>query len=523
MIGYQFLLEIDAQTQEGVDITLRYCCAPGYTGGGYTWEPYIVDPGLTRFTLFSGNRMSGVSESSYGNVVLGNFKSQDETSGPLDRLKTYRFYSRGCRMYVGLPTAPFSDTPINGLYGGFRRIYTAVLDTPSVNWDTVDFGLRSRQTELDVPFDTGVFLGNNVLPDGLEGNIDLKDKIKSALLGRAFNFPLAICNSVKLIYAASPMTGLSVNEINSDFHIFDNGIELYCSAVVANIETAVSPPSGQFLAASDGYIRCTPPIVGPLTCSAASRGNALTAKPSNLIAAVLTDSGYADMIDSASFAAFAAIDGYERGIYLTNKPNVSTIIDSLMAPLGYWYFSPTGKMVLGAVTDPANLNPIFAFGPNINIKSVVRRPAMDTEGGAPASRATVRYGRNYTVQAQPAGDVSAERKAWLADEWRLHSVDADPATIQPISKEMIFDSACTHNNDFHAPELAALFCVERELVDIELELLAPEVFLDVAALVQGDCVTLDLNGRFGYSGKHMIVAAGVINWKAETATITLWG
>jgi hypothetical protein len=135
----------------------------------------------------------------------------------------------------------------------------------------------------------------------------------------------------------------------------------------------------------------------------------------------------------------------------------------------------------------------------------------------------MKYERNYTIQTQPAGAVSAERRGWLTTDYRLHSTDALPANIQPFSEELLFPSAVSHDNDFHAPLLAQLYCVPRELVDIQVSKLQPDDFLTVAALQTGQCVALDMHGRFGYNGKPMIIAGTIIDYANETATITVWG
>jgi hypothetical protein len=511
MIGYQFLIEADLLTPAGVPETVRFCCQPGFSGGGHTWYPVIIDPGLWQAALFSGGKTSGPSTYSYGQVVLDNFLEHTASAGVLDWLKGYQFYGRPVRMYYG---------PEDAVYpGGFRQAYTAAIQNTPVDWEKITFSLKGRQAELDVPLDGGTFLGNNTPPAGLEGGVELQGKDKPVLIGRAFNFSLTQVNSSKLIYAVSPLTGLSVTELNADLHIYDNGVELYFQGKTTDLE-GTTPSPASFLASESGYVSLGSTPVGPLTCSGACLGYALTAKPANLITYLLTLAGKADMIDAASFAAHAAIDGYERGIFINGKTNLSQIIDQLLAPCGYWTFSPAGKMILGLLKDPATMMPVYAFASTTNIQTFIIRKALDTKGGAPASKVTVRYGRNYTVQKQPAAGVTSDRKAWLAEEYLLHSAAASPENVQASSEEKIVDTACTSANSLHTGELQTFYCVERELIDIDV---ITTEFLPVSEIPIGSCVTLDLQGRFDYSGRKMLLVSQQPQYAAESIRVTLWG
>lgn len=512
MNGYQFLLEVDALYQNTVVTTLRFCCQPGYTGGGYTWLPRIINPGLLKISLFSGGKTTGASSYSFGEIVLGNFKQFSDSVGPIDFIKDYNFYGRTVKMYYGPMNASFPS--------GFTQGFTAVVAGQSHNWETISLSLRGQQAELDVPVSTVKFAGTNALPNGREGTIDLRGKDKPVLLGRSFNFEPSQCNSAKLIYAVSPLTGISVDEFGSEFHVYDEGVELYYSGKVADIE-AVQPPPGQYSASLDGYIRLGSTPAGQVTCSGCSKGDSLTSHPANLVTKVLTLLGKSSLINTASFTAYATKDKAERGLVATGK-NASTVIDEILAPLGYWYYNATGNLVLGFLEDPSTLTPVYTLTTlpaSVNIASFACRKAADTKDGIPASSVTMTYQKNYTIQAQPAGSVSTDRRQKIALPYSTNAANSI-LPIHPLSSPFSIDTALSNSNPTFANKVRDLYTDDRELVDVSI---TQNHFLETVGLLPGNCVALDLQGRFGYSGKHMIIVGATIDYAKELTQLTLWG
>lgn len=512
MTGYQYLLEIDALDGSSDAVTLRYCCAPDYTGGGYTWTPGIVDPGLIRTTLFSGGKTTGASSYSYGEIVLDNTKDITALSGPRDDLRTYQFYGRQARLYMGPPTAEFP--------GGFTRMYTATIE--SINSigssNQVSLTLRGRQAELDVAFNTSKFLGTNVAPDGTEGDTALKDQLKPVLVGRAHNFSPTLCNSSKLIYAVSVDTGLSVDEMGSGLHLYDSGVELSFAGLKAlSALQADAPPPGKYYAAAEGYIRLGSPPAGALTVTGASGGRALTAHPKNLTTDVLTTAGKDDMLDASSFTGYA--DKHERGLFLGSQAtNISTIIDGLVAPLGFWYFNASGLLRFGTVDAAMAAASVYTLDSETNITGITISRSSDTKGGVPAKSVSMTYERNYSPGMSTAASVTAARQEWIKNEWRTASAAAD--TVHPFSEEMTFETTLTTAPPAILAALKSLHTVKRELVEVET---VSTAFLQTVQLLPGQNVTLDLHGRFGYTNKKMLIVGIVINCVKEAVTLTLWG
>lgn len=527
-ISYQYLLEIDCLNASNVAITSRFCCLPGFSGGGYTWEPRIVDPGLLQVNLFSGDKVTGRSSYSFGEIVLGNFKNVDDLTGPTDYLKDYKFYGGAVRMYMGLATASWP--------AGFTQQFVGIIESCSIGDDIVSFTWRGRQAELDIPFNGGKFLGDNVAPGGYEGDASLQGKSKPIILGRCFNVPVTLCNASKLIYAVSPLTGIStINELNSGIRVFDNGIELFSmetlSSVNALINSTIPCRPGQYRGSSDGYIQLGSTPAGQVTVSCASRGMALIAHPKNLITQLFTladavpgrtHANFSDMIDASTFTDFD--DTFERGVYISDNTNISDIIDRIVAPCGYWYFTLLGKLRVRNFQLTGYGTAAYTAQSDINIMSCRFRKTSDTKGGVPASKVTFNCARNYTVQSTLAGgaDPKHQQRVSVAD---LQYTVPSTGFVYPLSAELVIDTWLTGSTYFdrgayHLGETARdMLCLTHDLCDISI---IKSDFLTVKDIAPGDVISLDLKGRFGYTGSDMLVVGKTINYTDETVNFTLW-
>lgn len=510
MIGYQFLIEIDALNAADEVVTLRFCCREPYAGGGYEWAPRIIDPGLVQNTLFSGSKITGSSSSSYGEIVINNLKSIYDQNGPSDNLLNYEYYGRPARMYCGLTNGAFPSE--------FPRAYTVTIEniTEIGSGETVSLTLKGLQSVLDVAFNTTKFLGNNVAPNGLEGDSTLKDQLKPVLLGRCYHFTPTLCNSQKLIYAVSPITGLAVDEMGADLRVYDSRVLLGFAGKRTSAQLLTdAPPAGSYYASEDGYVRLGAKTVGTLTISGAQLGYGLISKTTSLVAYVLTAAGFSSMVDSSTYTLFS--DTSERGLYTKDSITISEIIDRFVAPVGFWYFTNDGIVCLSTLKDPANETSKYLFKADTNITSLRFKRPQDTKAGIPAKTVTVKYGKNYTVETTTAGSVSAADQEWAKSEWRKTTVAA-MGVAHPMGEDLEYESTYTREPDITT---FAGFLTNRRML-VELGIFKNE-FLQASSLLPGDCVTLDLLGRYGISSKKMIIAAILKNYAEEDVTVTLWG
>ena len=507
MIGYQLLLEINAYNlSNSTEETLRYCCAPTYVGGGYTWQPYIIDPGLFQVTLFSGAKTSGSSSYGFGEIVLNNTKASPSVlSGPIDTLSNYVFSGRTVKMYAGLKNDPFAN---------FSCQYVAVISDASINWDTVTLSLKSIQSLFDKKLDNGLFAGND---SALEGGSELGGKARPMLIGRAKNFSPVLVDKANFTYAISPTLGVAVNQFNSGLRVYVGGIQLYFEGEASDITTA-APKAGNYMVSINGYLKLgADPKGGIVTCSAVQKDFGLKATPGNLISWLITTFGPTGVaVNADSMANLIVVDKKEVGLYIdSNTVSLSDVIDALLAPLGYWYFNHIGELAFGQVVVPTSLGtPVYYAVSNTNIVSYSREKTQGNGNGAPAKRVLLQHEHNNTVITQPLPAANAADKAWMAVPCK--TTIGDTATVaHPSSQDMTIDTV----RSSMLPSVVGLYTVIREIVTVEI---IRTDFLTASAILPGQCVSLDLKGRFGYSGKKTMVVGIILNYVTETVTLTLW-
>lgn len=513
---YQFLIEIDAFDGATVE-TLLICGKPQF---GPEWIPAIKDPGLIRSEMFSNNKTFGKSTYSYGEIILNNIPNHaiGETGGPLDYLRDYNFDGRAIRVYQGDMGYSRED---------FDLIISATIESVSFNWEEISFTLRSPQVEFDIPLNGGTFLGNNALPLGVEGSEgDLKGKPKPVLLGRVYNASPVLCNTSKLIYAVSPATGIACTSVGAEFHVYDKGVLLNYGGTYTDqidMETNAPLPGHYMVWELGGYFRLGSTPAGNITFDGASYGRSVTAKTSNLIRDALSINGLSGMVEDVSFESLAQAAPFESGIYITNNENLSDVIDRLCSAAGaFWYFDVNRKVVLGQFVDPSTMLPDFSLSTNSIIEKFKREKIKDTPGGMPVHTLRFYHSQNYTIQTDPAESVSQSRRAWLKEKWLTETVTDESIKIShPLSGELDIETSLASPDLQEAIRRFNLYSVDRDLVTLDGILL--ETFGSVRTLHPGLCFQLDLNGRFGYSPKNMILIGFTVNHVSETVSLSLWG
>jgi len=514
---WQYLVEIDAWNGSAVE-TIKLCGPPAFDVG---WFPHLVDPGLIQVQMFQSGKTTGNSSYTIGEIVVSNIAEHaiGEQVGPLDFLRTYSFDGRAVRVFQG----NYEDA-----YESFTLVYAGTVESIFFEWQQLSFTIRSRQAELDVKVDAGTFLGNNVLPAGVEGvESDLKDKPKPLLLGRVYNASPALCNTSKLIYAVSPATGIAATYMGAELRVYDNGVPLTFGGVYIDQTDmeAVEPEPGEFKVWEiGGYFRLGSSPSGPVTFDGSSYGRSVTAKMSNLIEDLLALHDKQNMINTTSFTNFADLVRYENGIYLSGSmPNVSEAIDQLCNSCGaFWHFNNNGEIELGRLVDPSTLTTDFELNSSIlPVEDFQRQKTQDTPSGAPIKAITLNVIKNYTVMTSFAGSVTDLRKAFLKEEWRTsRRVDESISIAHPLAGEMIINTTFTDDNFDETLRRFALYSVGRDLVQVQVDL---SLFGSIANVRPGLCANVNFNNRYGFINKKMMLISYTVNHVDERVTLTLWG
>lgn len=169
------------------------------------FEPRISNPGVFSQSMYSPGTTGGNSSGGYGVIDLIN------TDGGLDDLCDWGLAGWPCVMYEG---------PLGGAFADFAVIMTGTIEQVEHTWNTVTFRYKDLTAALDTEMAPYRYTGSNVLPDGLEGTSEIRDKPKPRLLGYCFNITPTLVNSAKLIYQISDEGSTTVTEVR------DNGVPL---------------------------------------------------------------------------------------------------------------------------------------------------------------------------------------------------------------------------------------------------------------------------------------------------------
>lgn len=451
----------------------------------------VEQPRLSR-TLFDRATTYGASRASAGKIRLLN------TDGGLDNLVTdYAFDGRPFTVKVGQPGTPVS---------GWATVMSGLLDDVSADDGAMSLQVRDRLAFLGRPLARPKYAGSNVLPDGVEGTKDdLKDQYKPRVYGGVFNVPAKAVNTSKLIYQVS-------DQACTVTVVYDNGVALARGADYASQADllATAPAAGTFRCWL-GLFRLGSMPAGQVTADAGTAEQRAGALLKQLALDGEIPTG--DIVD-ADVTALNAANSAPVGVWVDGEANTQTVMDELANAIGAWYgFDRFNRLRMGRLTAPTGV-PVARWSVDA-VTSLVLRSA-----GVPNWRAVVRFSRNYTVQAQPAGSVAQARKAFLAQEYRQTAVEVVAVkTAWPSSEEVTFDAALVAEADAaaEATRRSALYSVRRILVDVEVPLseLGDQVDLGVV-------VALD-HPRYGLAGRLLRVIGLDAGVDSDTVKLTLWG
>lgn len=442
-------------------------------------------------SLFDRATTYGASRASVGQIRLLN------PDGALDLLATdYAVDGRPFVVKVGQLGTPVAT---------WLTVMSGLLDDIAAEDGVVNLKVRDRLAFLGKPLDRPKYAGSNVLPDGVEGTKDdLKDQYKPRIYGAVLNVPTKAVNTSKLVYQVS-------DQACAVSAVYDNGVGLARGADYADQAAllATAPAAGTFRC-WQGLLRLGSAPAGQVTADAAT----VERRAGALLQQVALDAGIpAADIEGADVAALNAANAAAVGVWVDGETNGQAVMDTLANAIGAWYgFDRLNRLRMGRLTQPAGV-PVARW-PADAVTSLVLR-----EAGVPNWRTVVRYARNYTVQAQPAGSVSQARKAFLAEEYRQAAVEVPAVkTPWPSSEELSFDTALIAEADAvaEANRRSVLYSVRRMLVDADVPL------SELAAVDLGAVVVLD-GARYVAPGQLLCVIALDAGVDNDTVKLTLWG
>lgn len=389
------------------------------------FEPRIKNPALYAQSMYSIGTTSGGSTGGYGNIELLN------TDGGLDNLTKWGFDGNTCAIYEG---------DANGTFADFGIVLSGTIEQVEFNWSSLIIRYKDRTTEIDKPLQPTKYLGNNVLPLGLEGIADLLGKPKPRMFGRSLNITPVLVNTSKLIYQVNDGAILDITAVR------DTGVPLTLGTTYADSATMIvaTPAVGTYnVCLSEGYFRLGSTPFGQITVDA----NSIVQSIGQTIKVLAIEKlGATSIVEQSIIDLDKMLPATVKFQYYSGANEVTTkfVIDELCKCGIWWGFDNNGKFWAKQFSAPPPDNPII-YLTNDDILDIERVATNDGDRGVPVWRVVCRYARNNTVQTTVAGSVAA---AVYDKEWKevVHE-DASIKIIHPLASELIIDSAFTEYSD----------------------------------------------------------------------------
>jgi hypothetical protein len=401
-------------------------------------------------------------------------------------------------MRVGAIGTPFSTWTVTAS--------GTLSDVKVSNTTTLSLVVNDRLHTLALTQQRPTYGGTNVLPNGIDGTAnDLAGQYKPRVYGSVLNIAPKCVNTSNLIYQASDQANCTITAV------YDNGVLLTQDADYPDLATLQStqPASGHYRR-FQGYFRLGVAPISQVTCDATTTGMTSAA---SIMQQIALDSGFTSAdISAADVTALNALTSAPCGVWADGQTTGQTLMDFIAGSIGAYYsFDRLGILRMGRLTAPSG-------SPAMTLDDVVLEQINVQEAGIPVYQVTIDYAKNYTVQNQPAGSVTVDRRAWLAQQFRTQiATNAAIQTAWPSATTQVYDTGLINSADALAEATRRLALLGRRLlmkVDIDLSQLGT---LDLGSVVGFSYP------RYGLSSKLMVVVGVDAGADTHLATLTLWG
>lgn len=506
-----YLVEIDAYTlPSGPLVTFRYSSGKGFrTLPTDTPANTFISPRIDKQTyalrrdLFDKATTYGAIGQAKGQLVLIN------EDGALDALLGYGLDGRQVRVYQGTEGTAFPSA--------WTQVGTAYIDTVSYPDFTVTLTLQDRLQTLDKPLLPTKYLGNNSLPNGLEGVADIKDQYKPRLYGQVLNIQPILVNTSLFAYQVSDQQA-TVSAV------YDRGSALTASAAYSdqNDLQTNAPTASHYrvLATSSGtYIRLGSTPVGAITCDCATTET----KAAALIKQIALDMGIASGdINSSDVTALNTANSAAVGTWATGDTHAIAVMSELASAVGASFsFDQTAKLRMQQLVASSG-SPVATIRKE-RIISLSLISTADSDQGIPPWQVRLGYAKNWTTQNDLNNtNAGAVQAAFAAVEYRRVTVqDTAVQTAHPNSLPIEIDTCLVSASDAstEANRRLTLYKVGRQMYQVKARLESATL----ALIDLGVCLTI-IYPRYGLdSGKLLRVLGITVNAEMNEIDLRLWG
>lgn len=481
-----YLLRMEALDENDNPVTLRFSTAAYMDAEKNYWNPVIKVAGLYKAGLYAGKLLPS-QRSGYGETTLMNL------TGELDYLVDYAVDGR--------------ETVLYQVKDGGAPVELVRATTLRLVFETDEISIRLRDP-VEVFADNHprtYYLGDNVLPEGLEGvEDDIKGQPKPRVFGSVSNASPTLVNTAKLIYQVSDTDCIITR-------LWDNGSELSNGGDYPDLDTlqTTAPVAGEWRA-YQGYVRLGATPVGTITVDA--DGGELAG---DVISQIVTQAGQAFCPTCVTNLNSLGAIGY----FLTSETTTMAMLDSISEGLGcYWRIASTGEVRMAAIPVPSAVEDWVL--PDYLVLSITRSQVGAGDNGLPIHKISLQADKVETVQTDLVGGADPAHRARVAEEHRTVRAEAPDVKVRhPLSQDWELQSHFRSLDDAQAvaDALLPLMSVRRDTVEVEVALLELE---DVTALQTVKVV----HRKLGYqNGRNMLIIGIVLDSERDTATLSLWG
>lgn len=395
-----WLVEFDCLDVNNLPVTLRFSSGPHIENSNF-YEPRLKQPALFQNKLNSSIYTRSISSgNSFGEIVLINIDDD------LAYLKDHAFDGREFRLRLKQGN-------------NIRSILTGIVENITFSGKDVRFKIRDKVTSLDNNHPYNTYLGNNVLPNGLEGvETDLKGRIKPKCYGKVKQVPCVLVNTAKLIYQVHDGSGVEITEV------YDRGVLITKHDHYIDIESFMTDdiPTGKY-GTYLGYFKLGAQPSGTVTANVSSTNNSLGGVLNKLALEI-------------GLSGAEAPEVGDVGMYIDTETTSFDIINELYSSCGlFWYVDlPENKLKYKTREIPSTVS--LEFDDNAIIDVSLNYTGVGSNG-LPFKKFKLKYDRVYVVQNDLAASVSAELKAKLAVDYREEVYDNTvTATRHLLSEEL---------------------------------------------------------------------------------------
>lgn len=484
----------------------EFITSPSDTPANVAFIPRLENAGEIGLHIFSDGTTGGGTALEIGSIEITN------NDGLYDAFRSFSFDGRPITIRSG---------PAGGRYpDDFPIVLTCTAEGVQPDWDAMTIRLRDKQFMFERPAGRTRYLGNNALPNGLEGTAeDLKDTFKPRLMGRVFNRQPYLVNTSKLTFQVNDGAVVSLG-------VYDRGVALtlgadYATSALLQAATLATGEGKFSTCLAEGYFRLHDAPAGEVRFDAIEGASAPDRTAAQILRRLALGGGLsAAEISAADVEQLDAANSAVLGVYIEGDVTLREVMDRVAASVGgYYVFDPQGVLRMGVLRAPAGQPLItlydYDLGEDVEVTS-----SNDTN--VPIASATVLHTQIEAQTSDLAGSVSSDRRAFLALEYRRAT--SDPTTIKNqwlLADDLTIETLLTSDADAKAEanRLVGLHGVPR----LRFDVLAPVDLITQAGVWMGREVALDLN-RFGLAGGRSFVVIGMrFDLGVNQVVLSLWG